>query len=184
MIMADVFAWLFIILGLHLVINSYWLAAFALFPGFVERCGDRYRERPWRSLFLGATVLLPVLVILGALSKAPNPIGAVAKAGLLLPVLVGLMGSAGLALRIGIGLVSPADALQPWRRVMRGGAVLAFTFLLPFLGWFIVMPWVLLAGFGAAIASRRPRRAPAVAPAPAAPIVLEPAPATGGPVAS
>lgn len=183
MIMADVFAWLFIILGLYLVMNSYWIATFALFPAFAERCGDRYRERPWRTLFLGGLVLVPILVIGGALSKAPNPIGAAGKAALLMPVLIGLMGSTGLAHAIGKGLVSPVDATQPWRRVLRGGMVLAFTFLLPFLGWFLVLPGVLVCGFGAAFAARRAPRLPAAAAATGGSALVTDAAAGGSPEA-
>jgi hypothetical protein len=40
--------------------------------------------------------------------------------------------------------------------------VLSFTFLLPVIGWFIVMPWTLVSGLGAAVCGMfQKHRAPA-----------------------
>jgi hypothetical protein len=76
------------------------------------------------------------VVIAGiAFLNVPNP--AIKFAGatiLLLLILAGLVGSAGLAAQIGHGLSNPADEVQPWRRVLRGGAVLWLTFVFPLIG--------------------------------------------------
>jgi hypothetical protein len=163
MIMADVLTWFLIIAGVYLVMVCYWLSAVALFPGAVEACRARY-ARPVATTAVGLLVLAPLLVVgLAAANaiKQPGPAGAV-KVSLLLLLLPAFLGSAGLALRIGAGLWSPRDADQPWRRVLRGSLVLAPTFLLPFLGWFVVLPWTLVSGFGAALLTLRDaRRAPA-----------------------
>jgi hypothetical protein len=45
-------------------------------------------------------------------------------------------------------LPAPDDERQPWRRVLRGGAVLGLTFVLPLIGWFLVLPVSLLMGVG------------------------------------
>lgn len=161
MIMADVLMWFLIIAGAYLVLNAYWLAAWSLFPRAVEGCRDRYGRSPVRATLLGLVVLVPFLVVGVGVAKAihhPVP-GALVRGILLLPALLALLGSSGLALRIGTGLPSPADAARPWMRVMRGGAVLGLAFLLPFLGWFIVLPFALVSGFGAALLAllARPR---------------------------
>jgi hypothetical protein len=70
-------------------------------------------------------------------------------------------------LRIGQGLKSTRDAHEPWRRVLRGGIVLALTFVLPFVGTFVVMPLAFVSGFGAflfTLFSRRRAALPATAP--------------------
>lgn len=148
-----------------IVTISYWLAAEALFPRLVGRCQERLRRHPIRATLLGTLVGTPLVMIgLGLLEAGGAP---VKVGGFLLVTAVGfggLVGSAGLCRQIGSGLPSPADSSQPWRRVLRGAVVLALMSLLPFAGWFLVLPWVLASGLGAALAAgwslRRQARAP------------------------
>lgn len=149
--MADIFKILLIVLGILVVYVSYWLLAEALFPTLVEQASRHYR-RPVRITLVGlVAALLPV--ILGILlAKMPNPLFKLVGITLIIvPVMLGLAGSAGLTLRIGAGLPSPIDETQPWRRVYRGGVLLAFSFLLPVVGWVVIPLWVLVSGFGAFI---------------------------------
>lgn len=158
MIMADVLKIFLIIVGLLLVYVSYWLLAQALFPRIVERCSQLY-SKPFKISLIGL-IAAPLPLAVGILlSRIPNPL--VKLIGLTLavvPVMLGLVGSAGLTLRIGTGLPSPADAEQPWRRVLRGGVLLAFSFLLPVVGWFVIPIWALVSGFGAFIICVRERQ--------------------------
>ena len=157
MIMADVLKVLLIILGILTIYVSYWLLAEALFPNLVERASQHYRKPVTISLMgLGVAVVPIVLGLL--LSKLPNPLAKVTGLTLIaVPILLGLVGSAGFTLRIGAGLPSPADMAQPWRRVLRGGIVLACTFLLPIVGWIVLPIWVLVSGLGALIMCLRER---------------------------
>jgi hypothetical protein len=157
--MADILKILLIIIGILLIYVSYWLLAEALFPKLVESASRHYRH-PFKITFLGlGAALLPVILGL-ALSKTANPLFKFLGISLLvIPGMLGLAGSAGLTFRIGTGLPSPADETQPWRRVLRGGIVLTFSFLLPFVGWVIIPVWVLVSGFGAFILAVRERRA-------------------------
>lgn len=159
MILADVFKYVFLVLGVLVVIVSYWLATTALFPAAVERARVAYGARPMRLIATGALATIP-LVLLGLvlLNAAPNAAlklaGAVSVA---LPLVLGLAGSAGLSERVGRGLVHAEDARTPWRRSLRGGSVLALTFLLPIVGWFVVLPMVLMSGCGAVLLAMRHR---------------------------
>lgn len=153
MIMADILKIFLLIVGLLTVYVSYWLVAQALFPAVVERAREQY-SRPVRITFVGLlAAALPV--VLGAIiSNLPNPALKLTGVTLMVvPALLGLIGSAGLTLRIGAGLPSPLDEAQPWRRVLRGGILLSLTFLLPFVGWFVLPIWALVSGFGAIILS-------------------------------
>jgi hypothetical protein len=160
MIFADILFWFLVIAGGYLAFIAYWLAAVALLRPAVERCHRTYGVRPVASLLTGLMVLVPTLVVAGTLAKLlPHPADKlVMSAGLIVPGIFALVGSAGLADRIGMGLPSPADALQPWRRVLRGGAVLGLMFLVPVLGWFVVFPATIVSGLGAFILSRRLER--------------------------
>jgi hypothetical protein len=123
----------------------------------------RYQKRTY--LGLGAAILPVILGV--ALSKTANPLFKfVGISMLVIPGMLGLAGSAGLTFRIGTGLPSPADEAQPWRRVLRGGIVLAFSFLLPFVGWIIIPLWVLVSGFGAFMLALRELRAGSISSGP------------------
>ncbi len=164
--LADVFTFLFSILGFLIVFVGYWLMAFGLFPRQTERCSEQISRAPVKTTLLGAVMLIPLITI-GFLisSKAPNAVGKILGVGLVLvALLVALFGASGLALRIGQGLKSTRDEQEPWRRVLRGGIVLGLTFVMPFLGTFVLMPFAFIAGFGAIVLAR-PRRQSAPQPA-------------------
>jgi len=157
--LADLFAILFVILGFLIVYVGYWLAAYALFPGQTHRCASQLERAPIKTTLVGAVTLVPLVLIgLKISSVAPNGAGKIAGLALaLITLLTALFGSAGLALRIGEGLKTTRDESEPWRKVLRGGTVLGLTFVLPFIGWFGVMPLVFISGFGAMLLAR-PRR--------------------------
>ena len=157
--MADILKILLIILGTLAIFVSYWLLAQALFPALVERARHHY-SKPLKISFIGlAAALVPVILGL-TLAKTANPLLKVLGITLLVaPAMLGLAGSAGLTLRIGAGLPSPVDEAQPWRRVLRGGVLLACSFLLPIVGWIVLPLWVLVSGLGAFIVSvKEPKR--------------------------
>ncbi len=163
MIMADVLFWLLIAVGFYLVFVSYWVAAEALFPAFVERCRLRYAQKPYRSTLWGLLAAAPLLAgALFLLTHMGNPLLQISGVGVVaLMVIFGLVGSAGLCRQIGRGLAKPDDAAQPWRQVRRGAIVLAMTFVLPVIGWFVVLPWVLISGLGVFLRVRFTRKAAA-----------------------
>ena len=162
MIMADVFKIVFLILGTLIVFVSYWLASTALFPVLTNTARRKYQTHPLRMTLLGIAVVAPSALLGAVLLQLPNPLLKLTGAAVVsLLVLLGLVGSTGLSQRIGYGLSALADDQQPWRRVLRGGSVLALTFVLPVIGWFVVLPWALVSGVGASVASLRAGRAAA-----------------------
>jgi hypothetical protein len=173
--MADILKIVFIILGILIIYVSYWLLAEALFPRLVENASRQY-GRPIRLTLIGlAVAILPVILGI-VLAKTANPIFKFVGVTLIVvPGLLGLCGSAGLTLRIGLGLPSPIDERQPWRRVLRGGIVLAFSFLLPFVGWIFIPLWVLVSGMGALILAVRDQKSEHAPQTPAVPPSLIPA---------
>jgi len=164
MIMADILKIFLIIVGLLTVYVSYWLVAQALFPGMVERARQHY-AKPVKITVIGLLAAALPIILGAAISNLPNPAFKLTGVTLMLiPAMLGMIGSAGLALRIGVGLPAPGDDQQPWRRVLRGGILLALTFLLPFVGWIVLPVWALISGFGAFILSVKEARRANVAP--------------------
>jgi len=177
MIMADILKIFLIVVGLLTVYVSYWLVAQALFPGVVERARHQYAY-PIKITLIGLAAAVLPLIIGAAISKLPNPLLKITGVTIMvIPALLGLVGSAGLTQKIGAGLASPLDEQQPWRRVLRGGILLALTFLLPFVGWIVLPLWALVSGLGAFILSvKQPRQTHDTPPA----INLTPAQGTAG----
>jgi hypothetical protein len=164
--MADILKILLIIVGILTIYVSYWLLSEALFPALVEGASRQYR-RPFKITLVGLGAAIVPVVLGLVLANAPNPlVKLIGLTMVVVPALLGLAGSAGLTLRIGAGLPSPVDETQPWRRVLRGGVLLACSFLLPVVGWIILPLWVLVSGFGALILYRRElnHNQPAAAP--------------------
>ena len=157
MIFADILFWFLVVAGAVVALNAHWLAAVALFRPTVERSHRTYATRPVAATLVGLAALVPVLGIFAVFVRAAHPgVKLVTGAALMVPLVLALVGSAGLADRIGAGLAAPVDDAQPWRRVMRGGAVLALLFVVPVLGWFVMLPLTLASGLGVLLLPGRP----------------------------
>jgi hypothetical protein len=164
MIFADILFWFLMVAGAYLALNAYWLAAVALVRTALERARIAYATRPGGATLAGLLAQVAVALVFLVFARAHHPgLKLVTGALLIVPLVLALVGSAGLADKIGAGLASPVDADQPWRRVLRGGAVLALLFVVPLLGWFAVFPLTLASGLGALLLPRRP--APSAEPA-------------------
>ena len=154
MTIADVLQILLLILGAMLVFQAYWLAGTALFPRLVAQARDHYKK-PIRTTLIGLALMVPAFLLgFTVLGQVSNPV--IKGIGFLIgssPLILGLIGSAGLCQLIGTGLPAPGDQSQNWRRVWRGGWVLNFCYLLPFAGWLVILPWGLISGCGASVAS-------------------------------
>ncbi len=182
MITGTVWGIALILVGFLATLVAIQLLLAALFPRALERSTRTLSRRPWVSVGVGAAALLLLVAIAGALGGA----GAGFLAALMISVafLAVALGLASVAQVVGARMPSPADAGRPWRTTLRGALTCALAFPLPVVGWFLLLPAAMSAGFGAWILSRFSKE-PAVlhaepeqpawpAPAPA-PVELEPA---------
>ncbi|MEO6246675.1 MAG: hypothetical protein ABIQ12_14710 [Opitutaceae bacterium] len=144
--LADVFTVVFVILGFLTLFVGVWLASAGLFPRLVGRCAERLGASPWKCGAVGIGASVPLLALgIKIGNVAPNAALKVLSFAIIAStILAALIGTAGLALRIGQGLRSAEDDAAPWRRVRRGGVVLALTYLT-----IVLLPVTLVAGFGA-----------------------------------
>jgi hypothetical protein len=100
---------------------------------------------------LGVPITFLTIVVTAVLF---NVLGAAGKiAGIVvisLYVLQANTGISGFATSIGRRLASPIDYERPWRATLRGGIVLELPWLLPIVGWFVLLPAAHIIGCGAA----------------------------------
>lgn len=154
---AVVSAWLWVHVGVLLALVGYATCGHALFPRLVEGGRDRLETRPIRTLMIGLAVSIPWVAIALALANTPN--GALKFASALLGLawlLLALVGVSSIALRVGArGEAGPVR----WTQVARGAGFVGFTWMLPVLGWFVVLPLTLACGVGCAIGGSAQTRA-------------------------
>jgi hypothetical protein len=168
MTMADVLATVFIILGLFVTLPSSWLLAGALAPAAASRAHERVRTRPYLTTLLGLIALaltITVFAFVNSITVGAGKILLFLIAGLVLAV--AMLGCAGVSRALGDRLPAAREGLSPLAREIRSAAVLVLSFLMPVLGWFMVLPLTFLMAYGAGLHALaiRPRRLAPAAPA-------------------
>lgn len=152
MLLADTMAIFFVIVGLIITFPSLWLLCAALWPAFLERSCRAVEGGIWKSFFLGipvAFVSVLIVVIVGKLPASFGQIGGILSFSILM--LFAQVGVAGLACSIGSRLFSAGAGQPAWKATMRGGAVLVLSWLLPLVGWFLILPASIIIGAGTSL---------------------------------
>jgi len=151
MLMADTMAIFFVILGLMLAFPGLWLLCLGLWQKSVTASADYCSRGLVKPFLVGVPITLAMIFAASILNKVPGAIGNIAAIGTVcIYVLFSSTGVSGFATSIGRRLTSPVDTDRPWRATLRGGIVLELSYLLPILGWFIILPASTIIGCGAA----------------------------------
>jgi hypothetical protein len=151
MLMADTMSIVFVVLGMMLAFPGLWLLCQGLWPEAVASATERCSKRLWSSFLVGLPITTMMIVVTVILFNVLGPLGKIAGLGVVcLYMLQAHTGVAGLASAIGRRLSAPYDEERPWRSTLRGGVVLELAYLLPFLGWFVILPVSIIIGSGAA----------------------------------
>lgn len=158
MLMADTMAIFLSVLGLLIACPALWLLCRGLYPDLVELSRADCSVTLFKPFLVGVPLTVVATIAVIFLGKIPQPVGGITSLGLIcLFITYAGSGVAGLATVIGERLPSPADAQCPWKATIRGGIVLELSYILPFLGWFVLLPISIIIGAGAttrAIAKR------------------------------
>ncbi|MFN2513180.1 MAG: hypothetical protein ABR568_17375 [Pyrinomonadaceae bacterium] len=151
MLMADTMSIFFVILGMMLALPGLWLLCRGLWPEAVAAAANRCHQRLWSSFLVGLPITFMMVAITAFLFNVLGPIGKFAGVAVVcLYMLQAQTGVSGLVTSIGHRLATPFDEQRPWRSTLRGGVVLELAYLLPFLGWFVILPASIVIGSGAA----------------------------------
>jgi hypothetical protein len=149
MLMADTMSIFFVIFGMLLAFSGLWLLCRGLWPRAVEAAAERCAKHIW-PYFLAGLPLTIVMIVLTRVLFSIGPVGKIAGVGLVcLYMIQAHTGVSGLVTVIGRRLPSSLDEHNPWRATLRGGIALELTYLLPILGWFVVLPASMIIGTGA-----------------------------------
>lgn len=143
---AVVSAWLWVHVGILLVVVGYATCGHAILPGAIERGRDRLAGSPVMTAIKGLAISVPW--VFAAIVLMNLPIGALKFAGVLLGLAwlaLGLVGLSAISLHVGNrGAHEPAR----WTHVARGAGFVTLTWMLPILGWFVALPLTLACGVG------------------------------------
>ena len=154
--MTDILRLFFIIILLTIGLAAYFLVIGALFANRVTRAQRVINQMPARAIGVGLVNFLFFGVIAMILfSVAENTNGAI-KVILTLPA---LLITVLLAITLSLGLAGMVNVLgerilpehSSLKKSEWGSVILSFACALPFVGWFLLLPYAALLGFGAVI---------------------------------
>jgi hypothetical protein len=151
MLLADTMAIFLVVLGFMLALPGLWLLCRGLWPRRVNYAALTCGKSLYKPFLAGLPVTLAALILASVSKSIPGPLGTIwAGAIICLYLMQASVGVAGLATCIGERLASPADTGRAWRATLRGSIVLVLTYLLPILGWFVIIPASFIVGSGSA----------------------------------
>ncbi len=159
---------IFIAIGVGISLVAFFTVVNVLFGRLVTRIEEKSDESPGRSFFLGLLNTAFIAVLSLALwSIAENSgIGILAIPSLILLALFAIgviFGGTALVRTIGKRLYADREERT---QMLWGGLITVLACAVPYIGWFLLLPYLLLRGFGAFLmtltAAYRTRRASAV----------------------
>jgi hypothetical protein len=132
------------------IFASFFIAILALFPRLVQRTAEAAKRMHGRAVVLGIVNLAFLAIITFALgtigeqvSSLPLQFLTLILAGL---ILVGVsLGLAGMALLMGERLIPERSEIQ---QIVAGSGLLILSSLTPYLGWFLLLPYLCIRGVG------------------------------------
>lgn len=152
MILADTMLWFFVIVGLLISFNGIWLMSQAMWTGTVQRAVEIHRHSMWKSFFIGLPIIAVGVIAFLKMSDSKN--GVAGLVGILLISCLFIfanVGVAGIAALFGERLAGEARPEPLWKLTLRGGSVLALSYLFPLAGWIVILPISLIVGCGATV---------------------------------
>jgi predicted permease len=156
--MNDMFGFVFFIVLLSIALVGFFLVFEALFPTRVEKTRSAAQRMPGRSFMVGTVNFLFFGVIALVLFSISNTTTGLVKAIVFLPAL-SLAGILLIGLAFGLtGMVQfLGERLFPgqstWKRTLWSTLALSLGSAVPVAGWFLLLPYVGLTGFGGFILS-------------------------------
>lgn len=133
-----------LILGFLLSLGALQVVMTVAAPGLIGQAARNLeRAGPGRQLWflvMGTVGLALTILVVSVLANA-GPAGKILQLMIAVPaVLTIAAGLAATSLCVGGRMPSPDDAGRPWRRLVRGATTLGLAWVVPFVGWFLILP--------------------------------------------
>ena len=154
--MSNIVRLLLIIILMTIGLVSYFLVVNALFPQRAAKTKSMVQSMPARSFGIGVVNFVFFAVIAVVLFSVAENAGPFIKGILTIPAIIIL---ASLTIVLSIGLAGMSNLigerifpdLSEWKQTLWGTVCLSLACGLPFVGWFLLFPYVGFAGIGAVI---------------------------------
>jgi hypothetical protein len=151
--MADVYSVFGTLLALGIVYPGMLTAWWLIFPRLVDRASLRLERTPWKSLGLGVAAGIPLGLVVAILLSSPlGPARFLGGSTLVLALAFASLGASGLAAVMGRRIAErSAEGISAAAGFLRGAIALELAAAFPIIGWFFVIPVVVVSSFGAAL---------------------------------
>lgn len=154
--MSDIARLLLIIILLLVGLSTYFLVINALFSARVTRTTTLAKSMPARSFGIGLVNFLFFAVIAMVLLSVAENADGLFKLILTIPAVI-ILGILGILLSFGLAGMANliGERIFPvqsaWKQTLWGSVCLSLACMLPFAGWFLLLPYVGFVGVGAVI---------------------------------
>jgi hypothetical protein len=154
--MSDILRMFTVIVFLTIGLVAYFLVAGALFPARIAKTRLLINSAPGRSFGVGLVNIVFFMVIVLVLVSLAENAGPFIKGLLTIPA---LLITAFLLIMLSFGLAGTANLLgerifpdlPAWKQTVWGTVCLSFACAVPFVGWFLLLPYTGFIGVGAFI---------------------------------
>jgi len=148
----DSFAIVAILGGICLSAWALMMAVALVFSNKARHAQTRLTNRPWASFFLGFGIWATVGLIGMGMIANPFPIAKLMGWTDVMALLsIAAVGASGLAVHAAERLRTLAPEMTPYTAMAKSAAVIVVSGLVPILGWFLIVPFVVFASTGAGI---------------------------------
>lgn len=154
--MSDMVRLLLVVILLTIGLAAYFLVVNALFPQRIAKTKSMIQSMPARSFGIGVVNFVFFAVIALVLFSVAENAGPFIKGILTIPATIIL---ASLTIVLSMGLAGMSNIigerifpdLSVWKQTLWGTVCLSLACALPFVGWFLLFPYIGFAGIGAVI---------------------------------
>jgi hypothetical protein len=148
LLLGDVLATISIIVFSGLAAWAGGVLSALLFPDRTEQASFDFEFRPWGTFFIGLGLALGVTFV-GAMLFGIPATRAIGAFVWLVGVGIAVFGTGGLFRLVARRIRKSDGASGDYQAITRAGLLVCVAELMPFFGWFLLFPWVLITSLGA-----------------------------------